>query len=346
MSDLLRSTHRRFNPLTGEWILVAPGRIQRPWQGKVERLSEPSRPKYDPSCYLCPGNTRANGDKNPDYPSTYVFDNDFSSLSHSTPEVTMDESGILLAESERGICRVICFSPRHDVTLAEMSEPDIGRVVATWKKEYEELGKLDDVNHIQIFENKGELMGCSNPHPHCQIWAESAIPVEPSKEVGRFEKFYLEKGKCLLCEYLDYELKSGERLVYENANFAVVVPFWASWPFEVMILSKRHLTSLASFDDTTVHDFAAALKHITARYDNLFEVSFPYSSGIHQAPTDGGGHSSFHFHMHFYPPLLRSATVKKFMVGYEMMANPQRDLTAELAAEKLRSLSIIHYKVK
>ena len=346
MDNLLRNTHRRFNPLTGEWVLVAPGRIQRPWQGKVERLPEPSRPEYDSSCYLCPGNTRANGGTNPDYSSTYVFDNDFSSLSHSTAEAMMDESGILLAESERGICRVICFSPRHDVTLAEMGEPDIGRVVETWKKEYEELGSLDDVNHVQIFENKGELMGCSNPHPHCQIWAESAIPVEPSKEIKRFDESYRERGKCLLCGYLDYELKSGERLIYENSNFAVVVPFWASWPFETMVLSKRHLTSLAYFDDTTVHDFSAALKHITVRYDNLFEVSFPYSSGIHQAPTDGVDHSSFHFHMHFYPPLLRSATVKKFMVGYEMMANPQRDLTAELAAEKLRSLPTIHFKAR
>ncbi len=346
MDDLLKSTHRRLNPLTGEWILVAPGRIQRPWQGKVERLAEPTRPKYDPSCYLCPGNTRANGDRNPNYSSTYVFDNDFSSLAHSTAEGALDESGILVAESERGICRVICFSPRHDVTLAEMGEADIGRVVETWKKEYEELGRLDDVNNVQIFENKGELMGCSNPHPHCQIWAESAIPVEPSKEIKRSEEFYRESGKCLLCRYVDYELKTGERLVYENANFAVVVPFWASWPFETMILPKRHITSLTSFDDAAIRDFASALKNITVRYDNLFEVSFPYSSGIHQAPTDGGDHTSFHFHMHFYPPLLRSATVKKFMVGYEMMANPQRDLTAELAAEKLRSLPAIHFKVK
>ena len=346
MNDLLRSTHRRFNPLTGEWILVAPGRIQRPWQGKVEKVAEPSRPKYDPSCYLCPGNARSNGKRNPDYSSTYVFDNDFSSLSHSTPEAKVDENGFLLAESERGICRVICFSPRHDITLAEMSESDIARVIATWKHEYEELGKLYDVNHVQIFENKGELMGCSNPHPHCQIWAESAIPVEPSKEIVRLEQFLREKGKCLLCEYLGYELRRGERLIYQNEGFAAVVPFWASWPFEVMILSKSHRASLASFDDAAVRDFASALRNITVRYDNLFEVPFPYSSGIHQAPTDGGDHSSFHFHMHFYPPLLRSATVKKFMVGYEMMANPQRDLTAELAAEKLRSLPAIHYKDK
>ncbi len=344
MHDLLKDTHRRFNPLTGEWILVAPGRLQRPWQGKVEKLPEPRRHRYDPSCYLCPGNTRANGNRNPDYTSTFVFDNDFSSLSHETPEVEYDERGIVRAESERGICRVICFSPRHDLTLAEMEENDIRGVVRVWKHEYESLGALEDVNHVQIFENKGELMGCSNPHPHCQVWAESSVPVEPSKEIARFETFHREEGKCLLCEYLDIELKARERLIYENERFAAVVPFWASWPFEVMIVPKGHLASLANLDEAGVNDFASALKNVMVRYDNLFEVSFPYSSGIHQAPTDGGDHAEMHFHMHFYPPLLRSATVKKFMVGYEMMANPQRDITAEAAAERLREVPAAHYK--
>lgn len=343
-SELNNSTHRRYNPLTGEWILVAPGRLKRPWQGRVERQAVPSLPQYDPSCYLCPGNTRANGERNPQYDSTFAFDNDFSSLSHDTPVFHIEEKKIVRAQSESGICRVICFSPRHDLTLAEMDECGIRRVVRVWKEEYERLGKLDDVKHVQIFENKGELMGCSNPHPHCQVWAESAIPVEPSKEIYQFEKFSREEGKCLLCEYLDFELREKERLIYENAGFAAVVPFWASWPFEVMIIPTKHLQSLSTLDNEGLDDFAAALKNITSRYDNLFEVSFPYSSGIHQAPTDGAEHPALHFHMHFYPPLLRSATIKKFMVGYEMMANPQRDLTAEAAAERLRSVSAVHFK--
>ncbi len=344
MNKLITGTHRRFNPLTGEWILVAPGRLNRPWQGRVEKVPETVRPAHDPGCYLCPGNIRANGDRNPDYNSTFVFDNDFSSLSLDAPDLDFNERGIVRAETEKGICRVICFSPRHDLTLAEMSREDIRRVVTTWKDECERLGKLDEVNHVQIFENKGELMGCSNPHPHCQVWAESEIPVEPAKEISRLGEFYRSEGKCLLCEYLEYELKSRERLVYENDAFAVVVPFWASWPFETLLLSKRHFGSIASADEAEMNHFAFALKDITVRYDNLFEVSFPYSSGIHQSPTDGTDYPELHFHMHFYPPLLKSATVRKFMVGYEMLANPQRDLTAEFAASKLRSLPEVHYK--
>ncbi len=345
MHDLFKHSHRRLNLLTGEWVLVAPGRLKRPWQGKVERLAAPSLPAYDPNCYLCPGNVRASGKSNPQYTSTFVFDNDFSSLSHNTPPGYLNEKGILRAEAEQGICRVICFSPRHDLTLAEMDESDISDVIRVWKQEYESLGYLEDVNHVQIFENKGELMGCSNPHPHCQVWAESAIPVEPSKEISQFENFYSKECKCLLCEYLESELKDRDRLIYENEEFVVVVPFWASWPFEVMIIPKRHLQSLSSLRDGDVGKFAAALKNVTVRYDNLFNVSFPYSSGIHQSPTDGAEHPSFHFHMHFYPPLLRSATVKKFMVGYEMMANPQRDITAEMAASILRDTQNTHYSL-
>jgi UDPglucose--hexose-1-phosphate uridylyltransferase len=341
---LPNETHRRYNPLTGEWVLVAPGRIKRPWQGKVERLPGATLPGYDPDCYLCPGNKRASGDSNPGYSSTYVFNNDFSSLSHETLPFQLNEKWIIRAEAEQGICRVICFSPRHDLTLAEMNVEEIVNVVKVWKEEYESLGRLDDVNYVQIFENKGELMGCSNPHPHCQVWAERSIPVEPSKEREQFKKFKDDKGKCILCEYLDIERHDKERVIYENSEFVTVVPFWASWPFEAMILPKRHIGNLSSMNGKIVHEFASALKDLTVRYDNLFEVSFPYSSGIHQSPTDGVAHDEWHFHMHFYPPLLRSATVKKFMVGYEMLANPQRDLTPELAAERLRSLPNTHYK--
>lgn len=337
-------THRRFNPLTGEWVLVAPGRLQRPWQGKVERLPAPTLPAYDPDCYLCPGNMRAGGAENPKYSSTFVFDNDFSSLSHEASDFRLNDRGILRAEPEQGICRVICFSPRHDLTLAEMDVDGIHSVVQVWKDEYETLGKLDDVRYVQIFENKGELMGCSNPHPHCQVWAESSVPVEPSKETLHFEEYHRENGKCILCEYLDFELQNKQRIVFENDGFAAVVPFWATWPFEAMIIPKQHLQNLSQFDDKSLLEFASALKDLTVRYDNLFEVSFPYSSGIHQSPTDGLSHHEWHFHMHFYPPLLRSATVKKFMVGYEMLANPQRDLTAELAAAKLREMPAEHYK--
>lgn len=337
-------THRRFNLLTGEWVLVAPGRLKRPWQGRVERVPSPSLPEYDPSCYLCPGNTRASGERNPSYASTFVFDNDFSSLAHDTAEMSFDSEGILRAQTEQGVCRVICFSPRHDLTLAEMSTRAISDVVRVWQEEYKSLGALNDVSYVQIFENKGELMGCSNPHPHCQVWAQKSIPVEPSKELGQFDGFRRERGKCLLCSYVDVEMKNGERVVYENRLFVALVPFWAVWPFEVMVLPKNHMPDISFLGAEGVEQFADILREVTVRYDNLFEVSFPYSSGIHQSPTDGMQGGSFHFHMHFYPPLLRSASVRKFMVGYEMLANPQRDFTPELAAERLRALSGRHFR--
>jgi len=337
-------THRRQNILTGEWILVSPGRLKRPWLGKVERVPAASLPKYDSGCYLCPGNERANGRKNPKYRSTFVFDNDFSALRHDTTEPKVDIDELIRAEAESGICRVVCFSPRHDLTLAEMSESQIERVVNKWKKEYISLGKLDDVIYVQIFENKGELMGCSNPHPHCQIWAESAMPVEPTKESENLERYRHETGRCEICDYISLELERKERVVFETNLFAGIVPFWAVWPFEVLIAPKKHLTSLAEFDRIEIGGFAAALKKITVKYDNLFEVSFPYSAGIHQSPTDGRRHPEWHLHMHFYPPLLRSASVKKFMVGYEMLANPQRDITAEAAAARLRETTQVHYK--
>ncbi|HUI29416.1 MAG TPA: UDP-glucose--hexose-1-phosphate uridylyltransferase [Candidatus Acidoferrales bacterium] len=340
--NLQSKTHRRRNILTGEWILVSPGRLKRPWLGKVERVSATVLPTYDPGCYLCPGNERANGEKNPDYQNTFVFDNDFSALSHETTKINVD--GLIQAESESGICRVVCFSPRHHLTLAEMDERQIAGVVEVWRSEYISLGKLDDVNYVQIFENKGELMGCSNPHPHCQIWAESSIPVEPSKESRNFEEFRRRTGRCIICDYIALELEQKDRVVFETDRFVAVVPFWAVWPFEVLIAPKKHQASLAEFNGDDNEDFASALKKITVRYDNLFETSFPYSSGIHQSPTDAVNHPEWHLHMHFYPPLLRSASVKKFMVGYEMLANPQRDITAEAAAERLREMSEVHYE--
>lgn len=334
--DLLAHTHRRLNILTGEWILVSPGRLKRPWHGKIEKVPRAVSPKYDPECYLCPGNKRANGKKNPTYKSTFAFDNDFSALTHDTKKFLIDENDLIRAEGESGICRVVCFSPRHDLTLAQMSMKEIVNVVEVWKDEYISLGKLDDVNYVQIFENKGELMGCSNQHPHCQIWTENSIPVEPSKETRQMEEYKNRTGKCILCEYVSLELKEKNRIVFENEKFVVLVPFWAVWPFEVMALPKNHLTSLAGMTKMEQKEFAAALKDIVVRYDKLFDVSFPYTVGIHQSPTDGKSHDEWHLHMHFYPPLLRSASVKKFMVGYEMLANPQRDITPEIAAEKLR----------
>jgi UDPglucose--hexose-1-phosphate uridylyltransferase len=342
--NLQSRTHRRKNILTGEWILVSPGRLKRPWLGKVEKVPVAALPKYDPGCYLCPGNTRANGARNPAYRNTFVFDNDFTALTHEADGLKIDVAGLIKAEGESGICRVVCFSPRHDITLAELEEDEVAHVVEVWKREYSSLGRLDDVNYVQIFENKGELMGCSNPHPHCQIWAESSIPVEPAKESERLQEYRNQTGECEICAYVSLELEQRDRIVFESERFCVIVPFWAVWPFEVLIVPKKHLTSLVEFNKDDMADFARALKMVTVKYDNLFQVPFPYSSGIHQSPTDGKDHPEWHFHMHFYPPLLRSATVKKFMVGYEMLANPQRDITAEAAAERLRAMSETHYK--
>jgi UDPglucose--hexose-1-phosphate uridylyltransferase len=342
---LSEQQHRRLNVLTGEWILVSPHRVKRPWQGKQEIVAETKLPDYDPSCYLCPGNERAGGAKNPLYTSTFVFRNDFSALLPDTPAKELQKNDLLHALSERGLCDVMCFSPRHDVTLAEMDEGAIKLVVEAWTNEYKTIGELPYINHIQIFENKGEVMGCSNPHPHCQIWAQESIPTEPAKEISHMGDYIKKNKSCLLCDYLAIELKEKERIVLENKDFVVIVPFWAVWPFEIMILPKRHIESLAEMTGDEQISFANAIKRITTKYDNIFSVSFPYSSGLHLSPTDGKKHPEFHFHMHFYPPLLRSASVKKFMVGYEMLANPQRDILPESAAEKLRSLSEVHYKL-
>jgi UDPglucose--hexose-1-phosphate uridylyltransferase len=335
--------HRRMNPLTGEWVLVSPQRAGRPWQGQVERPQRPAAVAYDPHCYLCPGNERAGGVRNPEYSKTFVFGNDFAALRPTESAVEVDAGGLLVARTESGVCRVVCFSPRHDLTLARMAVTDIRGVVDTWVEQFTDLGAQRDIRYVQIFENRGEIMGCSNPHPHGQIWANATVPNEPAKEQAALLGYSSAHGSCMLCDYMTLERNAGERLIYENDGFFVVVPFWAVWPFEVLLLSKRHARDLTELSEQEREQLADVLKKIATRYDNLFQISFPYSMGFHQRPTDGVEHDEWHLHAHFYPPLLRSATVKKFMVGYEMLAMPQRDITPESAAERLRGLSEKHY---
>jgi UDPglucose--hexose-1-phosphate uridylyltransferase len=338
--------HRRKNILTGEWVLVSPHRTSRPWQGEIASVSYEKRPSYEPSCYLCPGNKRANGVSNPQYQSTYVFTNDFSALLQNTPSEKLKYDDLLIAKTESGICRVVNFSPRHDLTLAEMKDDDIEKVITVWQEEFKTLGSMQQINYVQIFENKGSMMGNSNPHPHGQIWAQESIPLEPMKELKQFQIYYKKHRKSLLADYLKLELRQKDRLVYENASFAIIVPYWAVWPYETIIISKRKVADLLQLKAPEKKDLANALSVITVKYDNLFKTSFPYSAGLHQAPTDGKDHKEWHLHMHFYPPLLRSASIKKFMVGYEMLAEPQRDITPEHAAAVLRELPAVHYKNK
>jgi len=339
--DFNSKPHRRYNILTGEWVLVSPHRTKRPWQGKTDKTMAFNKQSFDEKCYLCPGNTRASGDKNPNYKGTHSFTNDFSALLEDTKAETF-EDGLLKAKSESGICRVVCFSPDHSLTLPLMKVEDIYEVIKLWQKEYKTLGEKLNINHVQIFENKGDIMGCSNPHPHGQIWAQSSIPeVVLKKQIQ--QKTYWEKNKrSLLSDYIQQELDKDERILLKNNHFVALIPYWAVWPYEAMIVPVKHYQHINQLNDKEALAFAEILKELTAKFDNLFETSFPYSSGIHQSPTDSE-HPEWHFHMSFYPPLLRSATVKKFMVGYEMFANPQRDITAEQAAETLKSLKSLHF---
>ena len=337
--NLAEQPHRRLNPLTREWVLVSPHRTQRPWLGQVEKLSTDAQPAYDPSCYMCPGNTRAVGTRNPAYQSTLVFDNDYPALLRDTPAGSIDQKDLIVARSESGVCRVVCFSPRHDLTLARMSAPEIRGVVDVWIAQYQDLGQIPSINYVQIFENRGALMGASNPHPHGQIWASASIPNEPAKEQLAQGEYQSTRNCCLLCDYLALEHALGERMIFENQHFSVLVPFWAVWPFETIILARAHQGAMTDLTIEQRDALADALKELTRRYDSLFQVSFPYSMGFHQRPTDGQSHPEWHLHAHFYPPLLRSATVRKFMVGFEMLGTPQRDITAEAAAARLREMS-------
>jgi UDPglucose--hexose-1-phosphate uridylyltransferase len=333
--------HRRYNPLNGRWILVSPHRTQRPWQGKQETDAVGRRPAYDPKCYLCPRNERAGGAANPDYRGVFVFVNDFSALLPDAPEPAV-EHPLLHMQGVQGACRVMCFSPRHDLTLAEMARAEVRGVVDLWADQVADLGQ--QYRWVQVFENKGAIMGCSNPHPHGQIWATSVLPDEPTREDASQRAWMAEKHEPLLLAYARLEADQGMRVVVANDHWLVVVPHWALWPFEALVLPRRHVLRLPDLSPAERDGLAAALKELLVRYDNLFETSFPYSMGWHGAPTDAGAYAHWKLHAHLYPPLLRSATVKKFMVGYEMLGEPQRDLTAEQAAARLREVSAVHYK--
>ena len=340
--DPNQKPHRRYNALTGDWILVSPHRTQRPWQGKQESAGGGQRPEYDPKCYLCPGNDRAGGAKNPAYTSTFVFRNDFSAILPEGAFAASGEEGLFRRQSVTGECRVICFSPRHDLTLPEMSLEAIGTVIDVWAEQSVELGR--SYRWVQVFENKGEIMGCSNPHPHGQIWASDFVPNEPAKEDTQQRAHLAREKNVLLVEYAKVELEKGERIVVQNDHWIGLVPYWATWPYELLLLPRRHVLRLPDLDQSERSSLASILKALLTRYDNLFGISFPYSMGWHGAPFGTQEMNHWQLHAHFYPPLLRSATVKKFMVGYEMLGETQRDLTAEQAAQTLRNQPEVHFK--
>ena len=334
--------HRRFNPLTGEWVLVSPHRAKRPWQGAEETIAPQQLPEHDPECYLCPGNTRINGEVNPRYTSPFVFTNDFSALLPDTPLTEPNDDELFQLESVRGMSRVICFSPDHSKTLPELSVSQIVSVINVWQEQLGELGKI--YPWVQIFENKGAAMGCSNPHPHGQVWANSFIPNQVATEDRLQRDYYQRHHRPLLWDYALHEQQKKTRVVVETEHWIAVVPWWAVWPFETLLLPKAKVARLTELDTEQRDDLALALKKLTSRYDNLFHCSFPYSMGWHGAPFTDDDAAPWQLHAHFYPPLLRSATVRKFMVGYEMLAEVQRDLTPEQAAERLRSVSDRHFR--
>lgn len=336
--------HRRYNPLTGQWVLVSPHRAKRPWSGQDEKIEINQLPSYDEHCFLCPTNHRVSGDINPDYQGTYVFQNDYSALLPDACEQPEKQSPLFQTQAVSGLSRVICFSPDHSKTLPELSTEQIGLVIETWQQQIDELSQR--FLWVQVFENKGEVMGCSQPHPHGQIWASDFLPNEIARKDQQLRQYYQQHGSNLLLDYAQAELNDRSRIVVETEHWLAVVPYWAAWPFETMLMPKQHIRRMGDMDQAICADLSMALKKLTCRYDNLFHCAFPYSMGWHFAPFFAEQQNVDHWQLHalFYPPLLRSATVKKFMVGYEMLAETQRDLTPEQAAEKLRAVSDIHYK--